>query len=544
MSTLIFAKREILLKIQQKVLRKFDNLSNCLRPIKNLPEISCPEGLSRLTFFSVYITINRILGFAAPYAALPSWEDTIMKNTEKSMEKIVALCKGRGFIYPGSEIYGGLANTWDYGPLGAELKNNVKRAWWKKFVQENPYNVGLDAAILMNPQTWVASGHLAGFSDPLMDCRECHERFRADKLIEDWCAENAFALSKPIDAFSQEEMKAFVEEHAIPCPTCGKHNFTDIRQFNLMFKTFQGVTEDAKNTVYLRPETAQGIFVNFANVQRTSRRKLPFGIGQIGKSFRNEITPGNFIFRVREFEQMELEFFCKPGTDLEWFNYWRTFCHNWLLGIGLKDENLRLRDHDPEELCFYSKATTDFEFLFPFGWGELWGVADRTDYDLTQHQNTSGKDLTYFDQETNEHYIPYVVEPSLGVERSVLAVLCDAYDEEIVDAEKNDTRVVLRLHPALAPYKAAVLPLSKKLSEKALAVHDALAKDFMVDFDDAGSIGKRYRREDEIGTPFCITYDFDSEQDGCVTVRDRDTMQQERVPVSELKAYIAERIAF
>ncbi len=544
MSTLIFTKREILLKIQQKVLRKLDNLSNCLRPIKNLPEISCPEGLSRLTFFSVYITINRILGFAAPYAALPSWEDTIMKNTEKSMEKIVALCKGRGFIYPGSEIYGGLANTWDYGPLGAELKNNVKRAWWKKFVQENPYNVGLDAAILMNPQTWVASGHLAGFSDPLMDCRECHERFRADKLIEDWCAENAFALPKPIDAFSQEEMKAFVEEHAIPCPTCGKHNFTDIRQFNLMFKTFQGVTEDAKNTVYLRPETAQGIFVNFANVQRTSRRKLPFGIGQIGKSFRNEITPGNFIFRVREFEQMELEFFCKPGTDLEWFQYWRSFCHNWLLSIGLKEDSLRLRDHDPEELCFYSKATTDFEFLFPFGWGELWGVADRTDYDLTQHQNTSGKDLTYFDQETNEHYIPYVVEPSLGVERSVLAVLCDAYDEEIVDAEKIDTRVVLRLHPALAPYKAAVLPLSKKLSEKALAVHDALAKDFMVDFDDAGSIGKRYRREDEIGTLFCITYDFDSEQDGCVTVRDRDTMQQERVPVSELKAYIAERIAF
>ena len=544
MSTLIFTKREILLKIQQKVLRKFDNLPNRLRPIKNLPEISCPEGLSRLTFFSAYITINRILGFAAPYAALPSWEDTIMKNTEKSMEKIVALCKGRGFIYPGSEIYGGLANTWDYGPLGAELKNNVKRAWWKKFVQENPYNVGLDAAILMNPQTWVASGHLAGFSDPLMDCRECHERFRADKLIEDWCAENAFALPKPIDAFSQEEMKAFVEEHAIPCPTCGKHNFTDIRQFNLMFKTFQGVTEDAKNTVYLRPETAQGIFVNFANVQRTSRRKLPFGIGQIGKSFRNEITPGNFIFRVREFEQMELEFFCKPGTDLEWFQYWRSFCHNWLLSIGLKEDSLRLRDHDPEELCFYSKATTDFEFLFPFGWGELWGVADRTDYDLTQHQNTSGKDLTYFDQETNEHYIPYVVEPSLGVERSVLAVLCDAYDEEIVDAEKNDTRVVLRLHPALAPYKAAVLPLSKKLSEKALAVHDALAKDFMVDFDDAGSIGKRYRREDEIGTPFCITYDFDSEQDGCVTVRDRDTMQQERVPVSELKAYIAERIAF
>ena len=467
-----------------------------------------------------------------------------MKNTEKTMDKLVTLCKGRGYIFPGSEIYGGLANTWDYGPLGVELKNNVKRAWWKKFVQENPYNVGLDAAILMNPQTWVASGHLAGFSDPLMDCRQCHERFRADKLIEDWCAENGYTLEKPIDAFSQAEMKAFVEEHDIPCPTCGKHDFTDIRQFNLMFKTFQGVTEDAKNTVYLRPETAQGIFTNFVNVQRTTRRKLPFGIGQIGKSFRNEITPGNFIFRVREFEQMELEFFCKPGTDLEWFQYWRSFCHDFLLSIGLKDENLRLRDHDPEELCFYSKATTDFEFLFPFGWGELWGVADRTDYDLTQHQNTSGKDLTYFDQETGEHYIPYVIEPSLGVERTVLSVLCDAYDEEVVDAEKNDVRVVLRLHPALAPFKAAVLPLSKKLSDKALEIQNTLAKRFMVDFDEAGSIGKRYRRQDEIGTPFCITYDFDSEQDGCVTVRDRDTMQQERVKVEDLTAFIEERIAF
>ncbi len=473
-----------------------------------------------------------------------------MKNTEKVMEKIVALCKGRGYIFPGSEIYGGLANTWDYGPLGVELKNNVKKAWWKKFVQENPYNVGLDAAILMNPQTWVASGHLAGFSDPLMDCKECKERFRADKLIEDWCAENGYELEKPIDAFSQEEMKAFVEEHAIPCPTCGKHNFTDIRQFNLMFKTFQGVTEDAKNTVYLRPETAQGIFTNFVNVQRTTRRKLPFGIAQIGKSFRNEITPGNFIFRVREFEQMELEFFCKPGTDLEWFSYWREFCRNWLLSIGLKEENIRLRDHDPEELCFYSKATTDFEFLFPFGWGELWGVADRTDYDLTQHQNTSGKDLTYFDQETGEHIIPYVVEPSLGVERTVLSVLCDAYDEEVVDAEKNDVRTVLRLHPALPPFKAAVLPLSKKLSDKALEIQQMLAKDFMVDFDDAGSIGKRYRREDEIGTPYCITVDFqtvgdaDSEGDNAVTVRDRDTMEQVRVPISELKAYIEERIAF
>ena len=467
-----------------------------------------------------------------------------MKNTEKTMDKIVALCKTRGFIFPGSEIYGGLANTWDYGPLGVELKNNVKKAWWKKFVQENKYNVGLDAAILMNPQTWVASGHLAGFSDPLMDCRECHERFRADKLIEDWCAENAFELPKPIDAFSQAEMKEFVEEHNIPCPTCGKHNFTDIRQFNLMFKTFQGVTEDAKNTVYLRPETAQGIFTNFVSVQRTTRKKLPFGIAQIGKSFRNEITPGNFIFRVREFEQMELEFFCKPGTDLEWFNYWRSFCRDWLLAIGLKEENIRLRDHDPEELCFYSKATTDFEFLFPFGWGELWGVADRTDYDLTQHQNTSGKDLTYFDQEANEHYIPYVVEPSLGVERTVLSVLCDAYDEEIIDEAKNDVRVVMHLHPALAPFKAAILPLSKKLSEGAEKIYDDLCKYFSVDYDEAGSIGKRYRRQDEVGTPLCITYDFDSEVDGCVTVRDRDTMEQVRIPIAELKSYIEKKIEF
>ena len=466
-----------------------------------------------------------------------------MKNTEKTMDKIVALCKTRGFIFPGSEIYGGLANTWDYGPLGVELKNNVKKAWWKKFVQENRYNVGLDAAILMNPQTWVASGHLAGFSDPLMDCRECHERFRADKLIEDWCAENSFELSKPIDAFTQTEMKNFVEEHNIPCPTCGKHNFTDIRQFNLMFKTFQGVTEDAKNTVYLRPETAQGIFTNFVSVQRTTRRKLPFGIAQIGKSFRNEITPGNFIFRVREFEQMELEFFCKPGTDLEWFDYWRGFCRDWLLAIGLKEENIRLRDHDPEELCFYSKATTDFEFLFPFGWGELWGVADRTNYDLSQHQETSGKDLTYFDQEANERYIPYVIEPSLGVERTVLSVLCDAYDEEVIDAEKNDVRVVMHLHPALAPFKAAVLPLSKKLSEGADAIYTELSKYFSVDYDEAGSIGKRYRRQDEVGTPLCITYDFESETDGCVTVRDRDSMEQVRIPIADLKSYIEEKIA-
>lgn len=458
------------------------------------------------------------------------------------MDKLVALCKNRGFVFAGSEIYGGLANTWDYGPLGVELKNNIKKAWWKKFVTESPYNVGLDAAILMNPQTWVASGHLGGFSDPLMDCRECKERFRADKLIEDYCEKTGKALEKPIDAFSQEEMKNFIEENNIPCPSCGKHNFTDIRQFNLMFKTFQGVTEDAKNTVYLRPETAQGIFVNFVNVQRTTRKKLPFGIGQIGKSFRNEITPGNFIFRVREFEQMELEFFCEPDTDLEWFSYWRSFCKNWLLSLGMKEENLRLRDHDPEELCFYSKATTDFEFMFPFGWGELWGVADRTDYDLTQHQNTSGKDLTYFDPDKNTRYIPYVVEPSLGVERSFLAFLTEAYDEETL--EGGDVRTVLHFHPALAPFKAAVLPLSKKLGDKAMEIHNNLAKHFPVDYDETGSIGKRYRREDEIGTPFCITYDFDSENDGCVTVRDRDTMEQVRIKTDDLVSYIEEKLEF
>lgn len=473
-----------------------------------------------------------------------------MKNNEKTMEKIVALCKGRGFIFAGSEIYGGLANTWDYGPLGVELKNNVKKAWWKKFVQENPHNVGLDAAILMNPQTWVASGHLGGFSDPLMDCKECKERFRADKLIEDWCGENGVELQKPIDAFSQEELAAFIEEHQIACPTCGKHNFTDIRQFNLMFKTFQGVTEDAKNTVYLRPETAQGIFVNFQNIQRTTRKKLPFGVCQIGKSFRNEITPGNFTFRTREFEQMELEFFCAPGTDLEWFQYWRSFCRQWLLDLGMTNEHLRLRDHAPEELCFYSKGTTDFEFLFPFGWGELWGVADRTDYDLKQHQTVSGKDMTYFDQEKNEHYLPYVIEPSLGADRVTLAFLVDAFDEEVVDAEKNDVRTVLRLHPALAPYKCAVLPLSKKLGEKAGAIRDLLATDYMVDYDDTGSIGKRYRRQDEIGTPFCVTVDFqtvgDAENppDHCVTVRDRDTMEQVRIPIDELRDYLAQRVRF
>ena len=457
-----------------------------------------------------------------------------MNNTEKTLDKIVALCKGRGFVYPGSEIYGGLANTWDYGPLGVELKTNIKNAWRKKFIQENKYNVGLDSAILMNPQTWVASGHVGGFSDPLMDCKDCKTRHRADKLIED--------NGGDANGWTNEQMMTYIREHGIKCPNCGSTNFTDIRQFNLMFKTFQGVTEDSKNEIYLRPETAQGIFVNFANIQRTSRKKVPFGVAQVGKSFRNEITPGQFIFRVREFEQMELEFFCKPGTDLEWFQYWRSYCKNFLLSLGLKEENIRLRDHSPEELCFYSRATTDFEFMFPFGWGELWGVADRTDYDLTQHQKTSGKSLEYFDPETNEKYIPYVIEPSLGVERLFLAVVCDAYDEE--QLEDGTSRTVMHLHPALAPVKAAVLPLSKKLSEKAGELHDELAKYFNVDFDDAGAIGKRYRRQDEIGTPFCITYDFDTETDGCVTVRERDSMQQVRIPLTEVKAYIEERIFF
>ncbi|MBQ6632884.1 MAG: glycine--tRNA ligase [Ruminococcus sp.] len=461
-----------------------------------------------------------------------------MKNTEKTMEKIVALCKGRGFVYPGSEIYGGLANTWDYGPLGVELKTNIKAAWRKKFIQENKYNVGLDSAILMNPQTWVASGHIGGFSDPLMDCKECKTRHRADNLIEDFDGTN-------VAGWSNEQMMDYIKEHNIPCPDCGKHNFTDIRQFNLMFKTFQGITEDSKSEIYLRPETAQGIFVNFANIQRTSRKKIPFGVAQVGKSFRNEITPGNFIFRVREFEQMELEFFCKPGTDLEWFDYWRSFCKNFLLSLNISEENLRLRDHSPEELCFYSKATTDFEYLFPFGWGELWGVADRTDYDLTQHINTSGKTLDYFDPETNERYVPYVIEPSLGVERLFLTVVTEAYDEENIGTEdKPDVRTVMRFHPALAPFKACVLPLSKKLSEQAGEVYDMLAKNFNVDYDEAGSIGKRYRRQDEIGTPFCITYDFDSVEDGCVTVRDRDSMEQERIKIDELTAYIAKKIEF
>ena len=477
-----------------------------------------------------------------------------MKNTEKTMDQIVALCKGRGFVYPGSEIYGGLANSLDYGPLGVELKNNVKRAWWKKFVQENPYNVGLDAAILMNPEVWVASGHVSTFNDPLIDCKACKMRHRADKLIEGWCAENG-RDDVNVEAMTNEELVAFIRDNGVICPGCGKADFTDIRKFNLMFKTHQGVTEDSSTEVYLRPETAQGIFVNFPAIQRTTRKKLPFGVCQVGKSFRNEITPGNFIFRIREFEQMELEFFCQPGTDLEWFQYWREFCRKWLVDLGLKEENLRLRDHEPEELAFYSKATTDFEFMFPFGWGELWGVADRTDYDLKQHQEHSGKDLTYFDQEKNEHYIPYVIEPSLGADRVTLAFLVDAYDEEIVGQDKkgnNDVRTVLRLHPALAPFKCAVLPLSKKevLSGPAQQLRDELARDFMVDYDDTGSIGKRYRRQDEIGTPFCITLDFQTvgddttPADHCVTIRERDSMEQVRIPMSEVKNYIAERIKF
>lgn len=461
---------------------------------------------------------------------------------EYSMEKIIALAKSRGFVYPGSEIYGGLANTWDYGNLGVELKNNVKAAWWQKFIKESPYNVGVDCAILMNPQTWIASGHLGSFSDPLMDCKECHERFRADKIIEDYMQENNVTIDGSVDAWSNDEMKKYIDEHEIACPTCGKHNFTDIRQFNLMFKTFQGVTEDAKNVVYLRPETAQGIFVNFKNVQRTSRKKVPFGIGQIGKSFRNEITPGNFTFRTREFEQMELEFFCKPGTDLEWFEYWRGFCRDWLIALGIKEDQMRLRDHDKEELSFYSNATTDIEFLFPFGWGELWGIADRTDYDLGRHQEVSGQDLTYFDDETSERYIPYVVEPSLGADRVTLAFLCAAYDEETL--EGGDTRTVLHFHPALAPVKIGILPLSKKLNEGALKISEELSKYYNVEFDDRGNIGKRYRRQDEIGTPFCITYDFDSENDNAVTVRDRDSMEQVRIPIADLKAYFEDKFRF
>ena len=458
----------------------------------------------------------------------------------KSMDTIVNLCKARGYIYPGSEIYGGLSNTWDYGPLGVELKNNVKALWRKKFIQESKYNVGLDAAILMNPLVWVASGHVGGFSDPLIDCKECKTRHRADKLIEEWAHEQGKDMIA--DGMSDEEMIKFLDDNNIPCPNCGKHNFTSIRKFNLMFKTFQGVTEDAKAEIYLRPETAQGIFVNFKNVMRTTRKKLPMGIAQVGKAFRNEITPGNFTFRTREFEQMELEFFCKPGTDLEWHEYWKKFCEDWLLGLGMKKENIRLRDHSPEELVFYSKATTDIEYAFPFGWGELWGIADRTDYDLTNHMNMSKEDFTYLDPETNERYVPYCIEPSLGADRVALAFLCNSYDEE--EIAEGDTRTVLHLHPALAPYKVAVLPLSKKLSEKAEEVYTQLSKKFMCEYDETGSIGKRYRREDEIGTPYCVTVDFDTLEDNTVTVRDRDTMEQVRVNINDLEKWIEEKVEF
>ena len=458
----------------------------------------------------------------------------------KDMETIVNLCKSRGYIYPGSEIYGGLANTWDYGPLGVELKNNVKALWRKKFIQEKKNIVGLDAAILMNPETWVASGHLSSFSDPLIDCKECKTRHRADKLIEEWAHENNQDLIA--DGWTDEQMVNFITENKIACPNCGKTNFTNIRKFNLMFKTFQGVTEDTTSTVYLRPETAQGIFVDFKNVLRTTRKKMPMGIAQIGKAFRNEITPGNFTFRTREFEQMELEFFCKPGTDLDWFKYWKEFCENWLLSLGMKKENIRLRDHSKEELVFYSKATTDIEFNFPFGWGELWGIADRTDYDLTQHMNHSKQDLTYLDPETNEKYVPYVIEPSLGADRVTLAFLCNSYDVE--DLGEGDSRVVLHLHPALAPYKLAVLPLSKKLGDKAKEIFEKLSKSFSCDYDEAGSIGKRYRREDEIGTPYCLTVDFDTLEDNKVTLRDRDTMEQIRIPIDEVENYIREKIDF
>lgn len=457
-----------------------------------------------------------------------------------SMEKIVALCKSRGFVYPGSEIYGGLANSWDYGPLGVELKNNIKDAWRKKFIQENKYNVGLDASILMNPETWVATGHVAGFSDPLIDCKDCKTRHRADKLVEEW----SHSQGKDIvaDGWTDEQLVDYINDNKIPCPNCGKTNFTNIRKFNLMYKTFQGVTEDSSAQIYLRPETAQGIFVNFKNVIRTTRKKLPMGIGQIGKAFRNEITPGNFTFRTREFEQMELEFFCVPGTDLEWFEYWRKFCKDFLLSLGMKEENIRLRDHDKEELVFYSKATTDIEFKFPFGWGELWGIADRTDYDLTRHMEHSKQDLSYQDPETNEKFVPYVIEPSLGCDRAMLAILCNAYEEE--DLGEGDSRVVLHLHPTLAPYKVAILPLSKKLSDKSQEVYEMLSKDFMCDYDEAGSIGKRYRREDEIGTPYCVTIDFDTLEDGKVTVRDRDTMEQERVAIADLKNWLTEKTKF
>ena len=457
-----------------------------------------------------------------------------------TMDKIVNLCKARGFVYPGSEIYGGLANSWDYGPLGSELKKNLKDLWWKRFVHENEYNIGIDAAIIMNPRVWQASGHLAGFSDPLIDCKECKTRHRADNLIESYAKENNLTIN--VGEFNNKDMENYIAEHHIKCPNCGKSNFTGLRNFNLMFKTFMGVTEDAKSEVYLRPETAQAMFVDYKNVVRTQRPKMPFGIAQMGRSFRNEITPGNFIFRTREFEQMELEFFCKPGTDLEWFNYYKNYMRQWLYDLGIKKENLRERDHSKEELCFYSKATCDFEFKFPFGWGELWGIADRTDYDLTQHQKFSGENMEYIDPVTNEKYIPYVVEPALGVDRMFLTILCNAYDEEEVG--EGDTRVILHLHPALAPYKVAVLPLSKKLSAEAKEIYRKLTKTFNCDYDESGSIGKRYRRQDEIGTPFCVTIDFDSLEDNCVTIRERDTMQQIRISVEQLNDYISQRIKF
>lgn len=460
--------------------------------------------------------------------------------SELTMEKLVALCKGRGFIFPGSEIYGGLANTWDYGPMGVELKNNIKRAWWKKFVTENRLNHGVDCAILMNPTVWEASGHIGGFSDPLMDCRSCKSRHRADTLIEEYIKKNSIDIS--IAGWNNAQIQQFIKEKGIKCPVCGKTDFTELRQFNLMFKTFQGVTEESANVVYLRPETAQGIFVNFNNVLRSSRAKIPFGIAQIGKSFRNEITPGNFIFRTREFEQMELEFFCKPGTDLEWFSYWRSFCKNWLTDLGIKNERLRLRDHDPKELSHYSKATTDFEFLFPFGWGELWGIADRTDFDLKAHISKSGKSLEYIDPNTNERFVPYVIEPSLGADRMLLAIMCNAYEEQ--ELPGGDTRVVLHLHPALSPFKVAILPLQKNLTEKAEDVYSELSKKFSVDFDASGSIGKRYRRHDEIGTPLCLTIDFQSLEDNTCTIRDRDTMEQVRIQLCDAEDYISKKIAF
>ena len=442
-----------------------------------------------------------------------------------------------GFYFPGSEIYGGLSNTWDYGPLGSEIKMNIRKLWWKKFVQESPTNVGIDAAILMNPKVWVATGHVATFNDPLIDCKYCKQRFRADQLIE------AEFPDADVNGMTNEQMMAFMKGNHVKCPNCGHEEFTDIRQFNMMFKTHIGVTEDSKSTVYLRPETAQGVFVNFKNVIRATRRKLPIGICNVGRAFRNEITPGQMTFRTREFDQMEMEFFCKPNTDLEWFAHWKSSCIDFVKNsLCIKEENLRFRDHEPAELAFYSKATTDIEYLFPFGWGEVWGIADRTDYDLRRHQEHSGESLEYLDPETNEKYIPYCIEPSVGLDRLVLMTLCDAYDEEPVG--DNDTRIVMHLAPWVAPYKAAVLPLSKKLEEKAREVTNLLNKHFSVVYDDTGSIGKRYRRQDAIGTPFCVTIDFDTLEDGQVTIRERDSMEQVRLPIEKLVEYLAEKTFF